>query len=189
MSFHANKRIIFDRKKLRKAKTLDHPRASIKITKYGTNKFIVVSALADTSAQSNLWGWNKFHDAGFDKNDLLPLSITIRAANKIPVKILRAFRATFSGTSPKIEVISCNGIIYVSESVTGLVFFLSYEKMVDLLIIDRDFLTIGSQLPHQHSKVVANLNKKEQSKLNSHDVICPKRSKVPEKPGKLPFKA
>ena len=59
MSLHANKRvllnnIIFDRKKMRKAKTLDHPRVSIKITKYGTNKFIVVSALADTGAQSNL---------------------------------------------------------------------------------------------------------------------------------------
>ena len=118
--------IIFDRKKLRKAKTLDHPRASIKITKYGTNKFIMVSALADTGSQSNLWGWKNFQDAGFGKNDLLPVSITIRAANKIPVNILGAFRATFSGTSPKNEVISCNGIIYVSDSVTG--FFFSRMK-------------------------------------------------------------
>ena len=34
---------------LRRAKTLDHPRASIKIT----NKLVIVSALADTGAQSN----------------------------------------------------------------------------------------------------------------------------------------
>ena len=49
MSLHSNKRImlnniIFDMKKLRKAKTSDHPRASIKITKYGTNNFIMISA-------------------------------------------------------------------------------------------------------------------------------------------------
>ena len=30
--------------------------------------------------------------------------------------------------------------------------------MIELLIISRDCLTIGFQLPHQHSKVVANLN-------------------------------
>ena len=63
--------------------------------------------------------------------------------------------------------------------------------MVKLLIINRDFPTIGSQLPHQHSKVVANLNEKDQSKLKSHEVTCscPTRSKVPDKPRKLPFKA
>ena len=48
--------IIFVKKNFRRAKTLDHPRASIKITKYGTNKFVMVSALADTGEQSSLWG-------------------------------------------------------------------------------------------------------------------------------------
>ena len=63
--------------------------------------------------------------------------------------------------------------------------------MVELLIINKDFPTIGSQLPHQHSKVVANLNEKDQSKFKSHKVTCscPTRSKVPDKPCKLLFKA
>ena len=39
-----------------RTKSFDHPRASIKLNKYGINKFIVVRALADTGAQSNLWG-------------------------------------------------------------------------------------------------------------------------------------
>ena len=61
MSLHANKRImlnniIFDKRNLRRAKTFDHPQVSIKITKYGTNKFVMVSTIADTGAQSNLWG-------------------------------------------------------------------------------------------------------------------------------------
>ena len=117
----------------------------------------MVSALDDTGAQSNRSGQKNFQYAGFGKNDLLPVSITIRTANKIPVNILGAFRAAFSGWFPKNELISCNGIIYVSDSVTG--FFLQYETMIDLLIINRDFPTIGSQLPHQHSKVITNLNK------------------------------
>ena len=43
--------------------------------------------------------------------------ITIRAANEIPINILGAFKATFSGMSPKKEVIRCDGIVYVSDSV------------------------------------------------------------------------
>ena len=71
----------------------------------------MISALADTGAQSNLWGWKNLQDAGFSKNDLLPVSITIWAAKKIPINILGAFRATVSGVSPKNEVVSCNRII------------------------------------------------------------------------------
>ena len=79
----------------------------------------MVSALAYTGAQSNLWGQKNFQDAGFGKNDLLPVTITIRAANKIQVNILGAFRATVSGMSPKNEVVSCNSIIFISDLVTG----------------------------------------------------------------------
>ena len=39
--------------------------------------------------------------------------------------------------------------------------FLSYEIMVELLVINRDFTTIVSQLPHPHSKLVANLKYKD----------------------------
>ena len=59
----------------------------------------MVSTLADTGAQSDLRGQKKFQDSGCGKNDLLPVSITVRAANKIPMKKLGAFRATVSGIS------------------------------------------------------------------------------------------
>ena len=52
--------IIFDRRSLHKAKTLEYPHASMQTTKYGTNKFVMVSALADTGAQSNLWDGKTF---------------------------------------------------------------------------------------------------------------------------------
>ena len=56
MSLHANKQImlnniIFDKRNLRRAKIFDHPHASIKITTYGTTKFVMVSALGNTSVQ------------------------------------------------------------------------------------------------------------------------------------------
>ena len=57
------------------------------------------SALADTGAKSNLWGWKNFQDAGFCKNDLLPELISIRPLNKISISILGAFRGTVSGMS------------------------------------------------------------------------------------------
>ena len=87
MSLHASKRImlnniIFSKNTLRKAKAkTDHPRASVKIAKHGTNKFAWVSDLADTGAQSNLWGWKNFQEAGFCKKDLMPVFVTIRTAN------------------------------------------------------------------------------------------------------------
>ena len=51
----------------------------------------MVNPLADTGA---LWGQKNFQDAGFGNNNLLPVSIPIRAANKIAINILDAFRAT-----------------------------------------------------------------------------------------------
>ena len=75
----------------------------------------------------------------------------------------------FSGISTRNKIVNCNSIIYVSDSVTW--FFLSYETMVELLIINRNFPTIGSQLPRHHSKAVANLNYKEMSSNNGTSIF------------------
>ena len=42
----------------------------------------MISALADTGAQSNLWGWKDFQDSGFDNNDSCMKSILICCAHK-----------------------------------------------------------------------------------------------------------
>ena len=104
--------IIFNKNTLRKAKAAtDHPCASVKINKRGTNKSAWVRALGDTGTQSNRWGQKHFQAAGFCKKDLMPISIAMPAANKIPVYILPAFKATFSGKFPKKEVIRCDGMV------------------------------------------------------------------------------
>ena len=51
------------------------------------------SALADTGAQSNLWGWKNFKYAGYGENDLLPVLITIRAANNILMNYFKRFQS------------------------------------------------------------------------------------------------
>ena len=64
--------------------------------------------------------------------------------------------------------------------------------MVDLLIINKDFPTIGYQLPHQHSEVAVSSNENDLNGLDLHlDVTFyfSPRSKVPDLPNKLLFEA
>ena len=59
MSLHTNKfsNIICNKNTLHKAKAnTDHPCASVKISKRGTNKSACLGDLADTGPQLNLWG-------------------------------------------------------------------------------------------------------------------------------------
>ena len=46
------------------------------------------------------------------------------------------------GLTPTKELIECTAIVYVSNSVRG--FYLSYDTMKNLYIVDNDFPTIGS---------------------------------------------
>ena len=65
--------------------------------------------------------------------------------------------------------------------------------MVGLLINNKDFPIIGSQLPHQHSEVVVSSNENDVNRLYSHDdditCGCPPSRQVPYRPNKLPFEA
>ena len=119
-----------------------HPRANFRLTMKKTNRSVSVDGIADTGAQSNLWGWDDFVNAGFNKKDLQSVHIKIRAANKHPINVIGAFKAVFSGMSPDNKLISCEDVVYVSDSVSG--FFLSYATMVELLIINKRFPRIGS---------------------------------------------
>ena len=180
---------IFSKNGLRKAKVADHPRAKFNLSMKGVDRSVCISGVADTGAQSNLWGLEGFEKAGFRQSDLLKVNVTIRAANKHPVNILGAFNATFSGMSPDNEVVSGTGIVYVSDSVEG--FFLSYDTMVDLLMLNRNFPTIGAcKQAEPNSSVNAQSVETDcpQSTNESLECGCPKRTKVPLRPDSLPFK-
>ena len=82
----------------------------------------VVEGVADTGAQSNLWGLRDFQNAGFSVLDLDPSNIKVRAANTGPINVIGQFNGQFSGHLPLGDVVICNGIMIMSDSVR--VFFL-----------------------------------------------------------------
>ena len=75
------------------------------------------------------------------------------------------------------ETVTCIARVYISDSVND--FYLSYDTMLDLGILGRNFPSIGQ---FRQEQVVATM-------LNSSDETCdcPKRSTVPVRPEKLPF--
>ena len=180
---------IFSKKGIQKAKVIrDHPRATFDLSMRGVNRLVTISGIADTGAQSNLWGWEDFRKAGFRREDLQKVNVKIRAANKNRVNILGAFVANFSGMSPSNEIVRGTGIVYVSDSVEG--FFLSYDTMVDLLILNKDFPTIGicKQSESNCSLCVETETECPQSVDGGSHCRCPRRTGVPSRPVCLPFK-
>ena len=80
---------------MRRMKSNNHPRVSFQLSRQGTDNFVNVQGVADSGAQSNLWGLKEFEQAGFKQSDLKPVTIKVRAANKNPINIIGAFDVTF----------------------------------------------------------------------------------------------
>ena len=99
-------------------------------------------ALADSGAQSNLWSLRGFLNAGFSRDDLLPVTLPLKAANKSPIPIAGAFFSNISGFTSGGERVSCHALIYVSELAHG--FYLSYDTLLDLGILSICFPEVGS---------------------------------------------
>ena len=95
-------------------------------------------AVADSGAMSNLWSLKGFLDSGFQRKDLKQVAIDIRAANKNPLNILGYFDCKISGSCVNNRNVSCLSRIYVSDNVND--FYMSYDTMLDLGIVNRAFL-------------------------------------------------
>ena len=78
----------------------------------------VITAMADTGAQSCLWSMTGLLAAGFTPSDLISVSIDLVAANKSPIKIAGAIILRLQGYSPDSEPFSCATMVYVSEAST-----------------------------------------------------------------------
>ena len=74
---------------------MDHPRASFSLSRADRKQCrqadppVAVDGIAHTGAQSNLWGLHDFLEAGYSLNDLRPVYLNIRAANRNPREIRR----------------------------------------------------------------------------------------------------
>jgi len=139
--------------------------------------------MADTGCQSCLIGIQVVEKMGLNTDDLLPVSMRMKAANKNDIRILGAVVMRFSGTSSTAEKVESRQIVYVTDTTDRV--FLSRAACVDLGMISRDFPTIG-EVSHTSS---ADMDTICTDKGLSTKCNCPRRTVPPAKPTTLPMPA
>ena len=169
----------------------DHPKIDLRISHVGNAKCAPVIAIADTGAQSNIWGMEDFLNAGFEIKDLVRANLKITAANKESLPIAGGFLAHIEGDSVSGEAVSCKAMVYVSEAVSGL--FLSFDTLICLQIVNAQFPVIGHCSDNEVIAFKGSINSVEftrevNSGCRKQNCDCPPRSSVPRKPESLPFK-
>ena len=132
-------------------------------------------------------------EAGFRKEDLVPVSLALSAANKSPIKIAGAVIARLKATLPDGRETSCATMIYVSPSAEGL--YLSLETMIDLGLIPFGSPLAPDQKQPQNGRVIAietesigqDSNPLSETSSAVPGCSCPQRTAVPPRPESLPF--
>ncbi|XP_066924129.1 uncharacterized protein [Clytia hemisphaerica] len=185
-------RQLFSKSSWRRVKASAHPKVTLKVAMESRpSKSIDVSAVADTGAQSDLWSLSDFLRAGFKLSDLSPVSMSLNAANKSPIRIDGAFTASFAGRSFDGRNVTCQSTVYVSKDVSEL--YLSYDTMVNLGIVNRGFPQVGMYsanpsidpvVPSPDTDVTSICGV---TKTDGSICQCPKRTEVPKRPTSLPF--
>ena len=196
-SVYTNRHII-SKSDLKRYKHSDHPRVTFKLSKDSSKTQIhaTVNGIVDSGAMSNLWGLNEFLKCGFSMLDLMNVNMDIRAANKNPINILGALRAVITSKTPNDNIITCPCLVYVSDSVND--FFMSYDTMLDLGIINKNFPVIGAHLDCHYSSAKKPVKEEQQyvrslnsgctgGKQGETRCTCPQRTSVPSRPQTLPF--
>ena len=208
---------VFTKGEWKRARLREHPRVPITISidtsahsRYSnptrtSNTHAEVSAIADTGAQSDLWSMKDFLACGFSRDDLLPVSLGLSAANRSPISIEGAFFAKLTTKLHNGEVTSCRSMVYVSSSVQTM--YLSYESLLNLGILSKDFpspQTVDTPKESCHTSnpdainatcepppinAVRSINDGCSTTGDQHDITCscPQRDATPPRPTELPF--
>ncbi len=155
-----------------------------------------VSAVADTGAQSDVWSLSDFLACGFSQKDLIPVSIGLSAANRLPIKIEGAFFAKLSNGDKD----SCHSMVYVSSSVQGM--YLSYDSLLNLGILSAIYSSSIAPVSEtadgtetcDHDPKSAITGKRfinngciASNVLDDGSCSCPQRAVTPTRPSQLPF--
>ena len=133
-----------------------------------------LSVVADTGAQSCLWGLNNFLRSGFTEADLIPVHHSLYAANKVEIPVSGAILLRLSGLSPTGQTHTAAVMVYVSPSSNK--FYLSEQALIQLNVIPESFPQLGGALLQQSA--IHN---------SPTDCNCQKRTKAPPLPEVLPF--
>ena len=157
-------------------------------------KTATLPALADTGCQSCLAGIKVIHRLGLRRSDLIPVTMTMHAANEEGIRIIGATMLHISGTDSHGRVVTTRQMTYVTDTSDKL--FISREACIALGIISNSFPTIGeitgvqalamTMAPHK-------VNEDVSSSCNYSGLTppcdCPGRQRPPPPPTKLPFPA
>ena len=98
-------------------------------------------AMADTGCQSCLMGIQVAERMGLNADDLIPVTMTMRAANEGGIPIIGAMVVRFSGTDSRAMTRETRQIAYITN--TSYRIFLSRAACIDLGMISDTFPTIG----------------------------------------------
>ena len=167
---------IFTKGQWRRARFLNHPEVklamSVNASDYQafrsscpTVALTVITAMADTGAQSCLWPVTGFVAAGFTHNGLIPVYLDLVPANKSTIKIAGAIILRLQVHSPDSEPFSCATMVYVSDAARG--FHLSWEAIVDLGIVSPNFPSVGAAVDPAVTQQPPTRSTERQGSLNA----------------------
>ena len=148
---------------------------------------VVQLAMADTGCQSCLASLKVVNRLGIKKSDLIPVKLTMRAANNNGINILGASIIRFSGCSSSGKQYQTRQIVYVTNDADKL--FLSREACRKLGMISDLFPAIG--VANSQSSTDHGAKETATTSVTSTRSACgcAKRQLPPTKPTSLPFPA
>ena len=156
-----------------------------------------VKSLVDTGAQMVVIGINTVYAMGLARKDLIPVGMSIKAANTGGLKLLGGVLVRISGKDRHGVLRTSRQLAYVAEEVNRV--FLSKTASVDLGIINDDFPIIGA---YALGVTDANMSNVFNSKTDFNNEIneykacpgldagkcsCPKRELPPKAPESCPY--
>ena len=152
-----------------------------------------IEGVADTGAQSCLWGMSQFYKCGFKKHQLIPVRQKMEAANRECIDIKGAIFLTIRASG-----FNSNAMVYVSPDVQGL--YLSKQCLIELRCISRAFPCPGeadvieAAIVNAHKQETAEdnpggvSNSGDSGSQRSAECGCLSRRPPPGRPAALPMR-
>ena len=132
-----------------------------------------LQVMADTGCQSCLAGMKALQRLNIKKENLIPVTLKMNAANNTQLNILGAAVIRFSGISSNGENLVTKQIVYVTDNTDKI--YLSREGCISLGLISKDFPTIGEA------------RKDSCATLSDPLCDCPERTPTPPRPQEIPY--
>ena len=140
-------------------------------------------ALPDSGCQNMLVGIKTIYKMGLCKNDLVPVTLSMRSANEGDICLLGAILVRVWGRSDSGIIVETKQMCYVTDGIDRV--FLNRDALLDMGIIPASFPTIG-QFSSSPSGGWGGESRTNAITTEKITCACPRRSKPPPLPSSLP---